>query len=93
MAAVGSGGLMEARLLVSGAVSSLDYLIDLPSTGAYKPRGTGTGRGLGWGWFLVDGKLEGGFHNGTCTTRLSSPKWLPPVSVSPGEFYLSLLLL
>lgn len=59
MAAVGSGGLMEARLLVSGAVSS-DYLIDLPSTGAYKPMGTGTGKGLGWGWFLVDGKLEGG---------------------------------
>lgn len=47
VAAVGSGGLMEARLLVSGAVSSLDYLIDLPSTGAYKPMGTGTGKGLG----------------------------------------------
>ena len=90
-----SGCLMEARLPVSGALSSLDYLIDLtlPSAGAYKLKGTGTGKGLGWDWFLVDVKLEVGFHNGTCTTRLSSPKWLPPVSMSPGEFYLSLLLL
>ena len=94
VAAVGSGALMEARLLVSGAMSSLDYLIDLrlPSTGAYKLTGTGTGKGLGWDWFLVDGKLEGGFHSGACSTRLSSPKWLPPVSMSPREFYLSLLL-
>ena len=86
MAAVGSGVLMEARLLVSVAMSSLDYLIDLmlPSTGAYKLKGTGTGKGLGWDWFLVDGKLEVVFHNGTCTTRLSSPKWLTPMSMSPG---------
>ena len=63
-----SGCLMEARLPVSGALSSLDYLIDLrlPSTGAYKLMGTGTGKGLGWDWFLVDGKLEGGFHPNGC---------------------------
>ena len=51
MAAVGSGGLVEAKLLVSGAVSSLDCLIDLrlPSTGAYKLMGTGL-RLVSGGW-------------------------------------------
>lgn len=45
VAAVGSGGLVEAKHLVSGAMSSLDYLIDLrlPGTGAYKLMGTGVG--------------------------------------------------
>lgn len=51
MAAVGSGGLMAAKLLVSRAVSSLAYLIDLrlPGTGAYKLMGTGVGLVSG-GW-------------------------------------------
>lgn len=57
----GLRGLMEARLLVSGAVSSLDYLIDLPNTEHHRQWALALGRDRGESWFLVDGKLEGGF--------------------------------